>query len=176
MNYLKITQHDIANGPGVRVVLWVSGCTCYCNECHNQESWDFNSGIEFNREALQDIFNSLAPDYVQGLTLSGGHPLEDQNCETILELVKIITAKYPEKNIWLYTGYRYEDIMDDKSAYGIIRQQILSYCDVLVDGRFEIENKNITLNYRGSSNQRVIDLHNSTPDNVCLWQERYNTI
>lgn len=168
MNYIKITKNDIANGVGVRTVLWVSGCTMRCKECHNQSTWDFNAGQPFTNDTMNELLNSLIPDYVAGLTLSGGHPLEKQNQQQIANIVKTVKAKYPTKTIWLYTGYLYENIL----KMPFVARNILPYIDILVDGKYDCTKRDITLAWCGSSNQRVIDIQKSLKENkVILFKE-----
>lgn len=168
MNYIKITKNDIANGVGVRTVLWVSGCTMRCKECHNQSTWDFNAGQPFTNDTMNELLNSLIPNYVAGLTLSGGHPLEKQNQQQIANIVKTVKAKYPTKTIWLYTGYLYENIL----KMPFVVRNILPYIDILVDGKYDCAKRDITLAWRGSSNQRVIDIQKSLKENkVILFKE-----
>lgn len=154
MNYIKITKHDIANGTGVRVVLWVSGCSCYCKGCHNPQTWDKQAGQTFTADTMQEIMKALDHSYIAGLTLSGGHPLESYNINTISTIVKTVKKHFLDKTIWLYTGYLFENIIKNDK----IRNGILPYVDVVVDGGFEIENKDISLDWCGSTNQRVIDV------------------
>ena len=168
MNYIKITKNDIANGIGVRTVLWVSGCTLHCKECHNQSTWDFNAGQPFTNDTMNELLNSLIPDYVAGLTLSGGHPLEKQNQQQIVNIVKTVKAKYPTKTIWLYTGYLYEDIL----KMPFVVRYILPYIDILVDGKYDCTKRDITLAWCGSSNQRVVNVQKSLKENkVILFKE-----
>ena len=163
MNYHKIEKTSIANGTGIRVVLWVSGCSLHCKGCHNQETWSFDSGKPFDDEAKKELFDALDKPYIQGITLSGGHPLENENVETIYLLVKEIKEKFPTKDIWLYTGYTLEQIFptvitDDFNVNRFYRQNIIEMCDVIVDGKYIEELKDITLKWKGSSNQRVINV------------------
>lgn len=168
MNYIKITKSDIANGIGIRTVLWVSGCTMHCKECHNQSTWNFNAGQLFTNDTMNELLNSLIPDYVAGLTLSGGHPLEKQNQQQIANIVKTVKAKYPTKTIWLYTGYLYENIL----KMPFVVRDILPYIDILVDGKYDCTKRDITLAWCGSSNQRVIDIQKSLKENkVILFKE-----
>lgn len=153
MNYHNITKADMLNGEGLRVVLWVSGCSHYCKGCHNQITWDPTDGLPFDEEAKEEIFAELSQPYISGLTLSGGDPLFHGNRETIESLVREVKERFPEKTIWLYTGYTWEDIAS---------LPILQYVDVLVDGRFMEELKDEQLHWRGSSNQRIIDLKTGT--------------
>lgn len=149
MNYHKIEKYSVANGTGIRVVLWCSGCRCYCRNCQNPQTWSFQSGIPFDDNAKQELFNALNKPYIQGITFSGGHPLENENISTVYNLCKEIKEKFPTKDIWLYTGYLFEDI----HSY-----LIMKYIDVLVDGKYIEEQKDLTLKWRGSKNQRVIDV------------------
>ena len=162
MNYQKISRNDVSNGSGVGMVLWVSGCTQHCFGCHNPETWDFNRGIPYTPEIETEIINSLKPDYISRLTLSGGHPLEAENIKTVFDLCKKVKSIYPNKKIWLYTGYTWENIN------GL---PILKYVDVLVDGKFVQDLRDITLKWKGSSNQRVIDMQKSLEKGkIILWE------
>ena len=159
MNYIKITRNDIANGPGVRVTLWVSGCSLHCKGCHNPQTWDFNAGKLFDESAKQELFEALNKPYIQGITFSGGHPIERKNGCDIFGLIKEIKTKFPDKDIWLYTGLRLS--MDDfkpKCLDIIISDEIFKMCDVVVDGPYIEEQRDITLPFRGSKNQRLIDV------------------
>lgn len=163
MNYHDITHEDMNNGLGLRVVLWVSGCEIHCHNCQNLQTWDKNSGVFFEETAKQEIFEELSKPYIAGLTLSGGHPLEDYNVETIYQFLKEVKEKFPQKNIWLYTGYVWEYIFpevvtDNFDVNRVYRQEIIRMCDVVVDGPYIEEQKDITLKWRGSRNQRVIDV------------------
>lgn len=149
MRYHNITKDDMLNGDGLRVVLWVSGCSHHCPYCHNALTWDEDSGLIFDDEAKKELFNALEKDYISGLTLSGGDPLFINNRDEILKLCKEVKQMFPTKTIWLYTGYQYEDIKE---------LDILNYIDVLVDGPFINELKDIKLKWCGSSNQRIIDV------------------
>lgn len=163
MNYHKIEKTSVANGTGVRVVLWVSGCSLHCKGCHNPETWSLCSGKLFDEEAKNELFEALDKPYIQGITFSGGHPLEDENVETIYLLIKEIKEKFPTKDIWLYTGLTLEQIFptivtDDFDINRFYRQTVTLMCDVVVDGKYVEELRNITLKWKGSSNQRVIDI------------------
>lgn len=163
MNYHDITHEDMNNGLGLRVVLWVSGCEIHCKNCQNPQTWNKNNGILFDEEAKEEIFTALSKDYISGLTLSGGHPLEDYNVETIYQFLKEVKEKFPQKNIWLYTGYVWEYIFpevvtDNFDVNRVYRQEIIRMCDVVVDGPYIEEQKDITLKWRGSRNQRVIEV------------------
>lgn len=149
MNYIRVDKFNLLNGDGCRVVLWVSGCNHHCKGCHNPETWNPTAGILFNEQTKMEIFEALNKDYISGITYSGGDPLYPDNIETITKLAKEIREKFPSKDQWLYTGYKYEDIQD---------KEILNYINVLVDGPFTEELKDPNLHWRGSSNQRIIKL------------------
>lgn len=156
MNYHKIEKTSIANGEGIRVVLWVSGCRIHCKNCQNPQTWNPNFGKPFDENAKQELFEALDKPYIQGITFSGGHPLENENITEIYNLCKEIKEKFPTKDIWLYTGYLFEDI----NSY-----LIMKYVDVIVDGKYIDEEKDITLKWCGSRNQRVIDVKSSFEQN-----------
>lgn len=149
MRYHNITKDDMLNGDGLRVVLWVAGCTHHCKECQNPITWDINGGLEFDDAAKKEIFDELDKSYVSGITFSGGDPLHPANRDAVLALAKEIKQKYPKKTIWLYSGFEWEEIND---------LPIVPYLDVMVDGRFKIELLDPQLYWKGSSNQRVIDV------------------
>ncbi|MDO5425353.1 MAG: anaerobic ribonucleoside-triphosphate reductase activating protein [Eubacteriales bacterium] len=152
MRYHNITKDDMLNGDGLRVVLWVSGCSHCCKECQNPVTWDPNSGLPFDEAAKQELFTELEKSYVSGITLSGGDPLYAGNRLEIRSLVRELKEKYPEKTIWMYTGYEWE----------VVRNfEIMRYVDVLVDGEYEKEKRDTQLHWRGSANQRVIDVPKS---------------
>ena len=150
MNYHNITKDDMLNGEGLRVVLWVSGCNHNCKGCHNPETHDINSGIPFDEKAKEELFEYLNKEYIDGITFSGGDPLHPNNREIVTQLAKIVKNKF-KKTVWLYTGYKYEEIKD------LI---IMKYIDVLIDDEFKIELKDEKLEWRGSSNQRILRLDN----------------
>ena len=154
MNYHDITKEDMNNGDGIRVVLWVAGCDHHCKGCQNKQTWDYNSGIEFDDEAKKELIEALSKPYIKGLTLSGGDPLcaADNNFFFFLCDLK---RQFPDKDIWLYSGYTIEEILKDNDA---LKSNILLLCDVLVDGRYIEKKRDVTLKWRGSSNQRVIDI------------------
>lgn len=152
MRYHNITKDDMLNGDGLRVVLWVSGCSHCCKECHNPITWDPNGGVLFDEEAKSEIFEELDKDYISGITFSGGDPLYMGNREDIEKLVREIKEKYSDKTIWLYTGFLWESIK------GL---DVIKYLDVIVDGEFEVDKKDVQLHWRGSRNQRVIDVRKS---------------
>lgn len=157
MNYSEIKSYDIANGPGVRVTLFVSGCTHRCEGCFNEVTWDFNYGSLFDEDAERKIIAGLEPDYIAGLTLLGGEPLEYANWQALLPFVRRVKEKYPNKDIWCYTGYRFEeDILDKFCMQWDDMREFLAYIDVLVDGEFILDRTNISLQFRGSDNQRII--------------------
>jgi len=171
MNYATIKNCDIANGPGVRVSLFVSGCTHRCPGCFNEIAWDFDYGQPFTQETIDTIVNMLRPSYIKGLTLLGGEPFEPQNQGAIVELLRQVKTHFPNKSIWAFSGYLFDrDILSgrlgDTSEY-------LSYLDVLVDGPFVEAKKNLSLRFRGSENQRLIDVPASLEaGQIILWDER----
>ena len=176
MNYHNITHDDMNNGDGLRVGLWVSGCSLHCKGCQNPQTWSSTSGIFFDNEAKEEIFEELSKPYIAGLTLSGGHPLEDYNVEEIYMLIKETKEKFPQKTIWLYTGFTWEYIfssvtLDELNIYNTYRQEIVKLCDVVVDGPYIDSQRDITLKWRGSSNQRVIDVQKSLKRNEVILYE-----
>lgn len=168
MNYHNITYPDQNNGPGLRVVIWVSGCSHHCLECQNPQTWDKNSGIIFDNSAKEEIIEQLKNNYISGITWSGGDPMHKDNVETVLKFTEKIHDLFPEKNIWLYTGYTFEEIMNDTN---LKRKQLLDLCDVLVDGEYKKELRDISLHWCGSSNQRVIDVKNTLKENKIILYE-----
>lgn len=152
MRYHNITKDDMLNGDGLRAVLWVSGCDHCCKECHNPITWDPNGGLIFDEEAKEELFEVLGRDYISGLTLSGGDPLYAGNREDIQKLVKEVRERFPNKTIWMYTGFVWESVRD---------LEIMKYLDVLVDGEFVVALADPQIHWRGSSNQRVIDVQAS---------------
>lgn len=157
MNYAEIKTCDVANGPGVRVSLFVSGCTHHCEGCFNKETWDFNFGKPFTDEVIDDIIEYMKPDYIKGITLLGGEPLEQTNQQGLLPLLRKIDHIYPEKNIWCFTGYDFEkDVIGRMMEEWDETKEFMSYIDVLVDGEFMIDKKDLNLVFKGSSNQRTI--------------------
>jgi len=165
MKYADIKKADISNGLGVRVSVFVSGCTHGCKNCFNREAWDFSYGKDFTEDEINKIVKELDNPYVSGLTLLGGEPLEHVNQQGLLPLVKKVKEKFPEKNIWCYTGYKFDsDVMEDMCGKWDETKELLSYLDVVVDGKFEEEKKDLRLRFRGSSNQRVIDVKESIKD------------
>jgi len=173
MNYGNIKFYDIADGPGVRTSLFVSGCSHHCPGCFQPETWDFGYGQEFTEETEQQILDSLAPDYVNGLTLLGGEPMEKANQRALLPFVKRVRETYPDKDIWCYTGYTLETDLLSGRARCEVTDELLSLIDVLVDGRFILEEKDITLLFRGSRNQRLIDLPATLAGGkTVLWEQK----
>lgn len=156
MNYVKIDKCSISNGIGFRTVLWVSGCNHHCFNCQNPQTWDEKSGIPFDEDAWEELLINLEKPYISGITFSGGDPLFPQNRETINRISKKIRELYPNKNQWLYTGYEFEEIKD---------LEIMKYIDVVVDGKYIDNQRDITLPWRGSSNQRIIDVPKSLLEN-----------
>ena len=172
MNYATIKNCDIANGPGVRVSLFVSGCTHRCKGCFNEVAWDFDYGQPFTQETEDKILAMLAPDYIQGITLLGGEPFEPQNQPSLVKLLRRIKDTYPHKSIWAFSGYLFENMLAGRVGDGKVCRQFLSMVDVLVDGPFVEEKKNLMLRFRGSENQRLIDVPASLKENaVVLWQD-----
>ena len=202
MNYIKLETEDICNGDGLRVVLWLSGCDHRCKGCQNPQTWDVNSGTLFNKKVEQELFENLNKEYISGITLTGGDPLNKNNLDDLLKLISTIRLLYPMKTIWLYTGYTWEETMSEESKilhakqlleqnkdhrihyiykdqkfeykpdHYILRQQIISLCDILVDGQYVDELRDLTLKFRGSSNQRLIDIQKSLEQNeVVLWSK-----
>lgn len=171
MNYADIKRYDIANGPGVRISLFVSGCNHRCKGCFNKEAWDFDYGTLFTEATIDLIIEYMKPDYIAGLTLLGGEPMELNNQKGILPLVRRVHVVYPKKSIWCYTGYLYEDEILKKMYTET--KELLTYIDVLVDGKFEAEKKDLSLAFRGSSNQRVILVQESLESGkIVLWNSR----
>lgn len=162
MNYGEIKNFDIANGEGVRVSLFVSGCTHHCRNCFNPETWNFDYGKPFTAETEEQLLQMLAPDYINGLSLLGGEPFEPQNQAVLLPFLRRVRARFPEKNIWCYTGYLFDkELLHESRARCAHTDEMLSLIDVLVDGEFVQELYNIGLQFRGSSNQRIINVSRS---------------
>lgn len=174
MNYADIKTCDVANGVGIRVSLFVSGCTHHCENCFNPETWDFNYGKLFTAKEIDFIMEAAKPEHIAGLTLLGGEPLEFVNQQGILPLAKRFKEAYPKKNIWCYTGYDFEkDIVGKMMHQWDFTPSLMSYLDILVDGEFMQEKKDLGLRFRGSSNQRIIDVQKSLAENkVVLWNEK----
>ena len=159
MNYAGIKYCDIANGLGCRTVLFVSGCRNHCEGCFQPQTWDFGYGEPFDEKVQQEILDSLEPYYIQGVTLLGGEPMEPENQKALLPFVKKVKEQYPKKNIWAFTGYIYDqDLVSGGRKHTEDTDKLLSLIDVLVDGPFQLEQKDISLKFRGSANQRILDL------------------
>ena len=171
MNYGEIKKTDIANGEGVRVSLFVSGCRRHCKNCFNKVTWDFGYGKPFTEETQKELLDALAPDHIAGLTLLGGDPMEPENQRALLPFVKRVRRELPQKTIWCYTGYTFrEGALEEQEANCEVTKEFISLLDVLVDGRFIEELKDIRLVFRGSSNQRVIDVQRTLKSgNVVLY-------
>lgn len=173
MNYAKIRKCDVANGPGVRVSLFVSGCNHHCKNCFNREAWDFSYGDKFTEKQEEQIIEDLKPEYITGLSLLGGEPFEQTNQEGLAPLVKKVKQKYPDKKIWCYTGFTFDKQILGKminEEHRDTTKQMLENIDYIVDGKFVEELKDPKLQFRGSSNQRIIDVKKSLKENeVVLW-------
>jgi anaerobic ribonucleoside-triphosphate reductase activating protein len=171
MYYAAIKKCNIANGPGCRTALFVSGCTHHCEGCFNQEAWDFRYGNPYTQEVENEVMDSLRPDYIRGLTLLGGEPLEPSNQQALLPLLRRVRAELPNKTIWCYSGYNWErDILPGHLGDPAITRELIGYLDVLVDGEFHLAEKNIRLRFRGSANQRIIDVPQSLAAGaIVLW-------
>lgn len=177
MNYMKIDTEDLCNGDGLRVTLWLSGCNHHCYNCQNPQTWNPVSGILFDESAKEELFRELNKDYISGLTLTGGDPLHENNLDGVLNLVNKIRRSFGDsKTIWLYTGYQWEQIFNggvytSKEHSGLKRRNIVKQCDVLVDGKYIDSQRDITLKWRGSLNQRVIDIRQSLEKwkKIILW-------
>ncbi len=186
MNYHNLTYPDMNNGEGLRVVLWLSGCSHKCKGCQNPQTWNANSGISFDEQAKEELFRKLNKDYISGLTLTGGDPLFESNLDNVLDLVNEIRLSLPQKSIWLYTGYTIyftecckEKVLSaktnnytlDAAIPTALREKILEKCDVVVDGRYIEAQHDVTLHYRGSKNQRLINIQESLQKGeIVLWQ------
>ena len=171
MFYHNILHDDMRNGDGLRVVLFVSGCNHKCYHCQNPQTWDVNSGIEFDLAAKEEIFEQLNKDYISGITFSGGDPLHSNNLHEIYSLILEIRNKFPHKTIWLYTGYDFDELKKSNFSEDKFRMSIISLCDVLVDGEYVEELADVNYQWCGSTNQRVIDLKKSLEKGVAIrWQ------
>ncbi len=176
MNYATIKKHDIANGLGVRVSLFVSGCTHHCKGCFNPETWDFNYGKEFTDEVAEEVIKALSPDYIAGLSLLGGEPFEPANQAVLAPFLTRVKELYPTKDVWCYSGYNFEsDMLTGKLGDHAVTDEMLKNIDILVDGEFVESLKDISLRFKGSSNQRIIDVQKSlATDTLVLWGEESN--
>lgn len=167
MNYAAIKTYDIANGPGVRTVLFVSGCTRHCKDCFQPQTWDFDYGEPFTQEVAGQVLQTLAPPQIAGLTLLGGEPFEPRNRPAVRDFLRQVRAAYPQKSIWAFTGFLYDELAGDPVA-----REIFSMLDVLVDGPFVAAQKNLTLRFRGSENQRLIDMKQTLrAGHVVIWDD-----
>jgi anaerobic ribonucleoside-triphosphate reductase activating protein len=161
MNYGNIKKTDIADGPGVRVSLFVSGCTHHCRECFQPETWDFDYGQKFTGETESELIDAVNQPFIRGLTVLGGEPWEPENQRVLLPFIRKLRTELPDKDIWMYSGYTYEELRNGSRARCETTDELLSLIDVLVDGEFMIDKKDISLAFRGSSNQRIIDVKTS---------------
>lgn len=174
MNYADIKKIDVANGEGVRVSVFVSGCNHHCKGCFNQCAWDFNYGKEFSEKEEQQIIDYMNHDYISGLSLLGGEPLEPRNQEGLLPLVKKVKEKFPDKNIWCYTGFDFEkDVVGKMAKNNETTRELLKYIDIIVDGKFEEDKKDLKLQFRGSSNQKIVDVKKSLQTGQIVKQIQY---
>lgn len=158
MNYSGIKTFSIENGTGVRVSLFVSGCRHHCKGCFNKETWDFKHGDLFTKEVEDGIIESMKPDYMAGITLLGGDPAEPENQAALLPMLRRIRQELPDKTVWMYTGYVLEDFKPGKHAHCEVTEEFLKHCDVVVDGPFIMEEKDLSIKFRGSRNQRIVDM------------------
>lgn len=174
MNYATIKPVDIANGPGVRVSLFVSGCTHRCKGCFNEEAWDFQFGKPFTQEVQEQLLSSLAHDYIEGLTLLGGEPMEPSNQEALLPFIRAVRERLPQKTIWCFTGYDFEkDILGRMMEASSVTRELIPLFDVMVDGKFVAEKRNLSLKFRGSENQRVLNVKKSLEEKQAVWMEEF---
>lgn len=174
MNYATIKPVDIANGPGVRVSLFVSGCTHRCKGCFNEEAWDFQFGKPFTEDVQKQLLSSLDHDYIEGLTLLGGEPMEPSNQESLLPFIKTVREHLPGKTIWCFTGYDFEkDILGKMMKTSAVTRELIPLFDVMVDGKFVAEKKNLSLKFRGSENQRVLNVKKSLEEGRGVWMEEF---
>lgn len=172
MNYATIKECDVANGPGVRVSVFVSGCNHHCKGCFNEVAWNFDYGEKFTQETIDRVLEDLDHGYIEGLSLLGGEPLEYQNQKGLLPLVKQVKEKFPDKTIWCYTGFDFEkDVIGKMCNTWEETKELISNIDVIVDGKFEMEKKNPSLKFRGSENQRLINVKESMKENKIVWAD-----
>lgn len=171
MRYGAIKKRDIANGPGVRVVLFVSGCTHHCKGCFQPQTWDFNYGEEYTAETEQELIDALVPDFIDGLTLLGGEPFEPENQKVLITLLRRLRKELPQKTVWAFSGYTFEELTGKKESRARceVTDEMLSLVDVLVDGEFQLDKRNISLQFRGSENQRLIDLPQTFQNGEIVW-------
>ena len=174
MNYGSIKKTDIANGIGVRVSLFVSGCTHHCKECFIPQTWDFGYGDPYTEETQREVMDALAPDFITGLSLLGGEPMEPDNQRALLPLIRAFKSAYPQKDLWIYSGYTFDtDLAEGGKAHCEATDEILSMTDILVDGEFMIDLKNISLRFRGSENQRIIRAKESKKAGVVILADEF---
>ncbi len=172
MRYASMRNLDISNGENIGVSLFVQGCHFHCNNCFNSETWDFEGGYSWTEKATKDFLNLINRSYIKRVSILGGEPLTSRNVEEIFHLISTIRNLFPTKTIWLYTGFTWEQIMNPTNSDDILRKEIVSQCDVVVDGEYIDELRDITLKWRGSSNQRVIDVKKSIEKGeVVLWSD-----
>lgn len=169
MRYGAIKKRDIANGIGVRVVLFVSGCTHHCKGCFQPETWSFDYGQDYTKATEDEILEALRPAFIDGLTLLGGEPFEPQNQAELIKLLRRIRKELPEKTVWAFSGYTFEELTGESRARCAVTDEMLSMVDVLVDGEFVEEKRNISLQFRGSENQRLIDVPNTLKSGQIVW-------
>lgn len=166
MRFFDISYPDINNGIGLRATLWLAGCSHHCKGCQNPQTWDGNSGKRFDKRHREKLLEIVGKSYINGLTLSGGDPLYEDTIDDLTALLSFLKEQYPEKTIWIYTGYTWEEILSDQK-----KKEVIKYCDVLVDGEYKQELRDVTLAFRGSKNQRLIDIQKSLKNNeVVLWE------
>jgi|InofroStandDraft_1065614.scaffolds.fasta_scaffold14506_2 anaerobic ribonucleoside-triphosphate reductase activating protein len=174
MNYAVIKPTDVANGPGVRVSLFVSGCTHHCRDCFNFEAWDFEYGQRFTEQTQEELLQMLSPEYIVGLTLLGGEPLEPENQEGLLPFIRRVKERFPQKSIWCFTGYDFEkDVLGKMFPASEVTRELVPLFDVMVDGKFVAEKKNLRLKFRGSENQRILDVKESLKAKAAVWCEGF---
>lgn len=171
MRYGAIKKRDIANGPGVRVVLFVSGCTHHCKGCFQPQTWDFDYGDGYTADTEQEIIDALVPDFIDGLTLLGGEPFEPENQKVLITLLRRLRKELPQKTVWAFSGYTFEELTGktESRARCEVTDEMLSLIDVLVDGEFQLDKRNISLQFRGSENQRLIDLPKTFQSGEIVW-------
>lgn len=173
MNYATVKKRDIANGPGVRVSLFVSGCTHRCPGCFNEVAWDFSYGEPFTPEVEEELLSLMEPEFVAGMTLLGGEPFEPANQRALLPFLRRVKERFPQKTLWCYSGYTLEELQGESRARCSTTDEMLALLDVLVDGRFLLEKKNIRLRFRGSENQRLIDMNKTREaGEIVLWDDK----
>ena len=175
MKYATIKTYDVANGPGVRVSLYVSGCNHHCKGCFNPETWDFNYGKEFTQDTINTLLNAMDKEYIDGITILGGEPLDPVNQKEVANLISQVKQRYPNKSIWCFTGFDFEkEVMEKMYKKFDTTKQIIDNLDVLVDGEFKEDKKNLSLRFRGSENQRIIDVKKTLNSDHIIWKELEN--